>query len=40
METTGFSKFLFGGPGARAFLDGLITNRMPRHRAEWHWLRW
>ncbi len=30
METTGFSKFVFGGPGARAFLDGLITNRMPR----------
>ncbi len=30
METTGFSKFLFGGHGARAFLDGLITNRMPK----------
>jgi dimethylglycine dehydrogenase len=30
METTGFSKFLFGGPGARDFLNRLITNRMPR----------
>ncbi len=30
METTGFSKFLFSGPGARAFLDRLFTNRVPR----------
>ncbi|MEM7340119.1 MAG: FAD-dependent oxidoreductase [Actinomycetota bacterium] len=30
METTGFSKFAFSGSGARAFLDRLITNRMPR----------
>ncbi|MEM7326479.1 MAG: FAD-dependent oxidoreductase, partial [Actinomycetota bacterium] len=30
METTGFSKFVFGGPGARAYLDRLITNRMPK----------
>lgn len=29
METTGFSKFVFEGPGARAFLDGLFTNRIP-----------
>jgi len=30
METTGFSKFEFSGPGARAFLDGLSTNTIPR----------
>ncbi|MCP5031682.1 MAG: FAD-dependent oxidoreductase [Actinomycetia bacterium] len=30
METTGFSKFLFSGPGARDFLDHLFTNRMPK----------
>ncbi|MDG2428391.1 MAG: FAD-dependent oxidoreductase [Acidimicrobiales bacterium] len=29
METTGFSKFLFEGPGARAYLDSIITNRIP-----------
>lgn len=29
METTGFAKFLFEGPGARAFLDRLITNTVP-----------
>lgn len=30
METTGFSKFLIEGPGARAFLDSLSTNTIPR----------
>ena len=30
METTGFSKFEFTGPGARAFLDHLSTNIVPR----------
>jgi len=30
IETSGFSKFEFTGPGARAFLDGLITNNMPK----------
>ncbi|MDH3300659.1 MAG: FAD-dependent oxidoreductase [Acidimicrobiia bacterium] len=30
METTGFSKFEFTGPGARAFLDHLSTNTVPR----------
>ncbi len=30
METTGFSKFAFSGPGARAFLDRLFTNRVPK----------
>jgi dimethylglycine dehydrogenase len=30
METTGFSKFVFSGPGARDYLDRLITNRMPK----------
>ncbi len=30
METTGFSKFLFSGPGARGFLDRLFTNRVPK----------
>ncbi|MEM8925529.1 MAG: FAD-dependent oxidoreductase [Actinomycetota bacterium] len=30
METTGFSKFEFEGPGARAFLDHLFTNRIPK----------
>lgn len=30
METTGFSKFLFEGPGARSFLDHLSTNTVPR----------
>ncbi|MDH3678385.1 MAG: FAD-dependent oxidoreductase [Acidimicrobiia bacterium] len=30
IETTGFSKFLFEGPGARALLDRLITNRVPK----------
>ena len=29
IETTGFSKFEFTGPGARPFLDRLITNTMP-----------
>ena len=39
METTGFSKFLFEGPGARSFLDSIITNRTPK-RAAWCWPRW
>ena len=30
METTGFSKFEFSGPGARVFLDQLSTNTVPR----------
>ena len=30
METTGFSKFEFTGTGARAFLDRLFTNTMPK----------
>ncbi len=30
METTGFSKFEFSGPGARAFLERLSTNSVPR----------
>lgn len=30
IETSGFSKFEFTGSGARAFLDGLITNNMPK----------
>lgn len=30
METTGFSKFLFSGQGARAYLDRLFTNRIPK----------
>ncbi len=30
METTSFAKFLFEGPGARAFLDRLITNTVPK----------
>ena len=30
IETTGFSKFEFTGPGARALLDRLFTNSMPR----------
>jgi dimethylglycine dehydrogenase len=30
METTGFSKFEFSGPGARAFLERLSTNTVPR----------
>lgn len=30
METSGFSKFEFTGPGARDFLDRLITNAMPK----------
>ncbi len=29
METTGFSKFLFDGPGARAWLDRLLAGRIP-----------
>ncbi len=29
METTGFAKFELTGPGARAFLDRLSTNRVP-----------
>ena len=29
METTGFAKFEFEGPGARAWLDELVTNRVP-----------
>jgi dimethylglycine dehydrogenase len=28
-ETTGFAKHEFSGPGARAYLDGLLTNRIP-----------
>jgi dimethylglycine dehydrogenase len=28
-ETTGFAKFSFTGVGARAFLDGLVANRVP-----------
>ena len=30
METTGFSKFVFTGPGARAYLDRLLTNHVPK----------
>ena len=30
METTGFSKFEFSGPGARSFLDRMFTNTMPK----------
>ncbi len=30
METTGFAKFSFDGPGARALLDRLITNTVPK----------
>ncbi|MEM7091837.1 MAG: FAD-dependent oxidoreductase [Actinomycetota bacterium] len=30
METTGFSKFEFTGPGAREYLDKLFTNTVPR----------
>lgn len=30
METTGFSKFVFCGPGARQYLDRLVTNRIPQ----------
>jgi dimethylglycine dehydrogenase len=29
METTGFSKFLFEGPGARAYLDRVLAGRIP-----------
>jgi dimethylglycine dehydrogenase len=29
METTGFSKFLFEGPGARAYLDRILAGRIP-----------
>ncbi len=29
METTGFAKFEFTGPGARAWLSGLIANKIP-----------
>ncbi len=29
METTGFSKFAFEGPGARAYLDRLLAGRIP-----------
>lgn len=29
METTGFSKFLFEGPGARDFLDRILAGRIP-----------
>ena len=29
METTGFAKFLFSGPGARAWLDRLLAGRIP-----------
>lgn len=29
METTGFSKFRFEGPGARAYLDRLLAGRIP-----------
>jgi dimethylglycine dehydrogenase len=30
IETTGFAKFEWTGPGARAFLDHLLANRIPR----------
>ncbi|NNE75092.1 MAG: GcvT family protein [Acidimicrobiales bacterium] len=30
IETTGFAKFVFDGPGARAYLDGLFTNTIPK----------
>ncbi len=29
IETTNFAKYEFTGPGARAFLDGILTNRLP-----------
>ena len=29
METTGFAKFLFSGPGARVWLDRLLAGRIP-----------
>jgi dimethylglycine dehydrogenase len=29
IETTNFAKYEFTGPGARAFLDGILTNRIP-----------
>ena len=29
IETTGFAKHQFAGPGARAFLDGVMANRIP-----------
>ncbi|MBA2738528.1 MAG: GcvT family protein [Nocardioidaceae bacterium] len=29
IETTGFAKYEFSGPGARDFLDGLLANRLP-----------
>ncbi len=29
IETTGFAKYEFGGPGAREFLDGLLAGRLP-----------
>jgi dimethylglycine dehydrogenase len=29
METTGFSKFLFEGPGARTYLDRVLAGRIP-----------
>ena len=30
IDITGFSKFRVSGPGAEAFLDGLLANRLPR----------
>ncbi len=30
METTGFSKFEFSGPGVRSWLDRIFTNNMPK----------
>ena len=30
IETTNFAKYEFTGPGARDFLDGILTNRLPQ----------
>lgn len=30
VETTNFAKYEFTGPGARAYLDGILANRIPR----------
>jgi dimethylglycine dehydrogenase len=30
IETTNFAKYEFTGPGARAFLDGIMANRLPQ----------
>ena len=29
IETTNFAKYEFTGPGARSFLDGILSNRLP-----------